>query len=219
MTGFATFPRTLTQAAIIGRVIDPRGSLPVAGAAVAMKSMPAAFARTLSLKALSHGDRWAKLAVRPDRAVTAADGCFRFVDLPDGDYTVEISPRDGGRRFGVAQCQFKVTRGQGGRIAPASAVISLPPTAVRGKIQGRLAPERKNDKPALVALPLASAEVVETRERAYADASGDFYLTDIELGKRKIEVRASGYQAATTVVVVTRGKITEMGSLVLNPSS
>jgi len=180
--------------------------------------MPDTFTKWLSLRSLSYGDRWASLEKRPDRAVTGADGCFRFIDLPDGSYTVEVTPKEGSRRYGAAVQSFAVARGQDGLINAVMAVIALPATAVRGTI---LASSGADEEEGATTAPLsmARAEVLGTSERVYSDASGSFYLTDVECGERQLEITASGYQARRTAVTVVRGEITEMGSFVLEPVS
>lgn len=214
MATYLTWEKTVRQVAIAGKVIDPYSSLPVAGAAVSIRSMPAAFSKWLSLRSLSYGARWSALSERPDRTSTSRDGFFRFIDLPDGAYTVEIAPPDDGRRFDKVEKGFTVARDAKGNINLVIALIALPATAVRGTILGASA---SDEGAADTALPMARVEVVGTLERAYGDAAGKFYLTDVEPGKRQIEITASGYQAATATVTVVKGAITEMGSFVLVP--
>lgn len=217
MTSFLSFPKTLHQVAIAGKVYDPETSLGVAGAAVTITTMPATFTKWLSLRALSFQERWDKLTERPDRTVTASDGFFRFIDLPDGDYTVTISAKEGPRRFGDATHSFTVARDADGAINASIALIALPPTGVRGTIVESLT----NDDGTTTTTPISMAcvEVGGTRERTYTGSTGEFYLTDLEPGARALTIQASGYQTTTASITIVMGNITEMGSFVIIPVS
>lgn len=217
MSSFLVFPRTLHQVAIAGQVIDPETSLGIAGASVAITAMPAAFTKWLSLRALSYQDRWEKLAERPDRTVTAPDGFFRFIDLPDGAYTVTVSSKEGARRYGDATHAFTVARGANGAIKASIALIPLPATGIRGT----LVASSTDDDGITTKTPISMAcvEVAGTRERAYTGAAGEFYLTDLEPGVRTLTIRASGYQIVTVTATIVKGDVTEMGSFVMTPVS
>src|SRR5262249_8405732 len=124
------------QAAIAGKVVDPETGSAVAGVTVTITAMPLAFEQWLATRALQYGAAWPKLSERPDRTSTAADGCFCFVDLPDGDYTLSCVLSGAAHRYGAAEHTFTVTRDSQGRIALATAQIDLPPTGARGVVQG-----------------------------------------------------------------------------------
>jgi hypothetical protein len=217
MPSFLSWTKTVHQVAIAGKVVDPETSLGVAGATVTITAMPATFTKWLSLRALSYQDRWDKLAERPDRTVTAPDGFFRFIDLPDGTYTVTVSAKEGARRFGDTTQSFTVARDATGTIKAPIALIALPATGLRGM----LVESTSNDDGTTSTTPISMAcvEVSGTRERAYTDAAGGFYLTDLEPGVRTLTISASGYQTATVTATIVKGDVTEMGSFVITPVS
>ena len=80
-----------SQVAIAGRVLEGETKEPISGAMVEIIEMPEKFNEILSLKALQYGSQWEKMSDRADRQITASDGYFYFVDLPTGDYKLEVS--------------------------------------------------------------------------------------------------------------------------------
>ena len=79
------------QVAIAGRVREGKTQQAIAGAMVEIIEMPEKLKAILSLKALQYGSQWQKMSDRLDRKITASDGSFYFVDLPTGDYQLEVS--------------------------------------------------------------------------------------------------------------------------------
>jgi hypothetical protein len=217
VASFLTFPKTLHQVAIAGKVVDPETGLGVAGASVSITAMPASFTKWLSLRAIGYQDRWHKLAERPDRTVTAQDGFFRFIDLPDGAYTVTVSAKEGARRYGDATHAFTVARDADGNINAVIGLITLPATALRGTIVA----SAENDDGTTTTRPLSMVcvEVAGTRERAFTGASGELYLTDLEPGARALILSASGYQTVSITATIVKGEVTKMGSFVMTPVS
>ena len=86
-----TMPIYNSQVAIAGRVLDKETQQAIAGAIVKIIEMPDKFRKQLSLKELQSGSQWEKISDRADRKITASDGYFYFVDLPTGDYKLEVS--------------------------------------------------------------------------------------------------------------------------------
>ena len=78
-----------SQIAIAGRVL--RGGNPISGAIVEIESSPESFQAILSMKAMKYGSQWENMSDRPDRKITASDGYFFFVNLPDGSYSLKVS--------------------------------------------------------------------------------------------------------------------------------
>lgn len=80
-----------SQIAIAGRVL--RGDKPISGARVKndRESSPESFQAILSMKAMKYGSQWENMSDRPDRKITASDGYFFFVNLPDGSYSLKVS--------------------------------------------------------------------------------------------------------------------------------
>ena len=181
------------QVAIAGRVTDRQTRQPVAGARVQIAACPAAFAAWLAIYARQYGAGWAALAERPDRAVTEADGHYHFMDLPDGQYTLAVSLSEAGSRYGTAQVQATVSRTPEGRITLAAADVTLPPTTLKGQVTGQ----------GVGALILAEVRVEGSGERTLTDAQGNYLLSGIETGGRKIGVTVRGFKSATQTVTVS----------------
>jgi len=202
MSAWVTLPSSVHRAAIAGKVVDGLDTQrALAGVVVTITAMPPAFQAIVS----------ARSATRPERTITAADGIFCFADLPDGAYTLSFALPGG--RYGGAKCDVTVARDAKGDIARAVQVVALPPTGVRGQVQGRV----PGGSP--TSLSLARVQVRGSGERAYGDADGRFTLTGIEAGARVLSLGASGFQPATATANVVEGAIVEIASVVLEPST
>ncbi len=195
------------QVAVTGKVTDLRTRAPLAGVRVEITVAPAAFTTWLAAYARQYGDRWAALAERPDRTTTAADGRYRFLDLPDGQYTFSASLPAAGSRYGAAQAQVTVTRDGQGRIALAAADMSLPPTTLRGQVTGQGAG----------ALVLAEVRVQGSGERAFTDAQGRYLLAGLETGARHLAVSARGFATATRTVTLSPAGVESVSDFALVP--
>ena len=211
MAGWIAVPQSTHQAAIAGKVIDARTLRSLPGVHVAIIAMPPVLVQRLALQALQYGHTWERLEERADRTRTAADGCFRFADLPDGAYTLSFTLPGNAHRYGSLQRVFTVTRDAQGLIATAVAEIPLPPTGVLGQIKGLV-------QGSATALSLARVRVGDSGESAYSDAQGHFYLTGVETGQRPLRISAAGFTPATTTALITEGSLTEVDPIVLQPS-
>lgn len=206
--GFLPFKMAKRRVAIAGKVVDGRSTRPVAGGVATITSGPAAFLHLVAVAEKQAGSAWAALAVRPDRAVTAADGCFAFAELPDGSYTVAVAgPPE--LRYGAAQQSFTVQRDGSGNIAVAIKLIPLPPTGVRGTVKGQ-------DTSA--ALSLARVRVEGSGEVGYCDASGAFFVSGVQSGARRLSIGASGYRRGTAAAQIVEGEIVDVGTITLQPA-
>lgn len=174
--------------AISGNVTDAQTSKAIGGARVEITSAPAAFTDQLALKALQYGSRWATLRERPDRLHTAVDGHFHFMDLPDGDYTLTVTLPGLGSRYGEVQVAATVSRDAEDRILMATANASLSPTTLTGQITDA------DDGEAVV---MAEVRVQGSGERTFSGSDGSYRLTGLEVGNRKVEVSAQGYESLT----------------------
>jgi len=88
--GFLALPPLVHRLAVGGLVRDAATGQPLAGAAVAITAGPEKFQERLRALAIRHGAAWTALPERPDRARAAADGSYRFIDLPDGSYQLRV---------------------------------------------------------------------------------------------------------------------------------
>jgi hypothetical protein len=200
MVEWIKLPRTVHRAAIAGKVVDGLDAQrALGGVVVTITAMPPA-SRAL-------------VAARGDRSVTAGDGVFSFSDLPDGAYTLSFARPEGS--YGGATREVTVARDTKGDIALSMAVVPLPPTGVRGRVQGRV----EGSPPSALPLSLARVRVRGSGERVYTDADGGFTLTGLEPGPRVLEIRASGHQSGIASASVALGSIVEIDDIILEPSS
>lgn len=210
MSQWLQLPKRTFQAALAGKVVDGQTAHPVGGVIVKLTAIPPAFEQRLAVQALQHGAAWEALAERPDRTRTADDGVFCFTDLPDGDYTLAFTLPKARHRYGSVSQEFKVARDALGRLPFSPAVIRLPPTGVRGRLQGLVQGEP-------IPLPLALIRVEGTGESVHGDAQGFFYLTGVETGERELRFSARGFQPTTARVPITEGTVVALAPLVLQP--
>ena len=132
------------------------------------------------------------LTERPDQTLTATDGHFHFMDLPNGQYTLVASMPDSGSRYGTAQTQLSVSRNASGHIVMAVADIALPPTTIKGKVTG----------PGSTNVMMAKIQVQGSGEQTFSDSQGRYLLTGIETGNRTILVSAQGLQSNSRPVTL-----------------
>ncbi len=180
------------QVAIAGRVTDAQSKRALSGALIQITTAPAEFTNWLSIRALQYGSSWVTMPERPDRILTAADGHFHFLDLPNGQYKLTISLPDTGTRYGVAQVQAAVARNAQGKISMATADIALPPTTIKGKITG----------PGAATIAMARIYIQGSNEQTLSDDQGQYLLTGVETGKRTLLVSAQGFQSSSQTVTL-----------------
>jgi hypothetical protein len=141
---------------------------------------------------------WDQMLERPDRTQSKPNGLFYFVDLPDGDYSLQVTMPSMGRRFGKVVVPAQVSRDAEGNMKiiarDANGTIripfvrcALPPTLVKGKVTG---PGKESG------VALARVRVKGSGERAFTDAEGQYTLAGIEPSKtaRTLLVSAQGYR-------------------------
>jgi len=143
---------------------------------------------------------------RPDKTLTAMDGCFYFVDLPDTDecYTLTVSLPSAGTRYGVANSEaIKVVYSNNGKITWTP--IGLPPTAIKGRIT-----DSKN-----CPLFMAKVQVDGSSESAFSDIDGNYLLHGLEVCKPQqkktvtVKFSARGYEQLSQSVEISQGHILE----------
>ncbi len=182
----ATLEHIRHQVAIAGRVADAQTGASLAGALVTLANAPS----------------------QPP-TLTAPDGRFHFLDLPDGTYTVAASLPGSGTRYGAAQATVTVARDAQGNIKLAAADIALPSTTVKGQITGQ------GNAPVM----MAQVRVKGSGETSFSDAQGNYVLTAVEAGNRTIVVTAQGYQAATQTVQITQPGSVQTLNAALSPQT
>jgi hypothetical protein len=182
------------QAAIAGRLTDGQTGRPIGGATIRITSGPPEFDNLLALLAVQHGDRWPRLALRLDRTRTAADGHFHFLDLPDGQYTLEVSIPGPGSRYGTTQSTVQVSRNPDTSINLAAVNPVVQPTTVSGLVTNQVGDP----------IIMAAVQIQGSGERAFTDAQGDYRLVGVETGSRTITASAQGLQPVTRTVLLTQ---------------
>jgi hypothetical protein len=108
------------QIAIAGIVKEETTKKGVAGAVVTVTSMPKEFHAQVEAKRRLAPDK------RPDQAVTAEDGSFFFVELPQGSYELMAAVRSG-EKVKTGMGKGKVVKDSEGNIKMASISIVLKP--------------------------------------------------------------------------------------------
>jgi hypothetical protein len=185
---FIQVPLKTRRLAFAGKVVDAVTAQPIAGVV-------------------------ATLSTRPDRAISGADGCFAFLDLPDGDYEVSLALPRGSARYGSALHKFLVPRDPA---ADPIHLIHLPPTGAQGRVvaRGSSTPLRL-PRP----LPLARVRVEGSGELAYCDEQGRFYLSGVEAGDRRLSAGAAGYRRVTVPAQINVGSVVDLGTITLDPAT
>ena len=194
--------------AISGRVSNSQTGKPIRSARVAITEAPTEFTDWLETRAKQIGAKWQGMLERPDRTLTAADGHFHFMDLPNGDYTLAASLPGDGSRYGVAEEGASVTRGTEGNIIMATVDIQLPPTTLKGTIT-------TETTEGTVPVVLAEVRVAGSGEKAYSDQQGRYLLSGLEKGLRTVQVSARGFESVNQPVGFVAAGAEEILDLVL----
>jgi len=176
------------QAAIAGGVIDAQTGTAIEKAQIEITDGPSEFFDSLEVRSKQYGTQWELLVERSDRTRTAPDGHFHFMDLPDGDYTLTASLPGSGSRYGTAENTVTVTRDAEGHIKMAAIEISLPPTALKGRVR-----EQGTNDPVV----MAEVRLKGSGERTFTNNEGRYLLVGLEIGNRIVLVSAQGYQSAS----------------------
>ncbi|HBE16263.1 MAG TPA: hypothetical protein DEG17_25055 [Cyanobacteria bacterium UBA11149] len=185
------------QVAIAGQVRDGETSGPIHQARVKIVDMPDSLKTKLALKAKQYGVNWENLPQRLDQTYSAVDGFFHFIDLPEGEYKLAVSLPGSGTRYGEAETTVNISS-DGDKIKLAAADISLPPTAIKGKVIN-------NDNTAVV---MAKIQVVGSGEYTFSNGEGQYLLIGLETSsqKRTVQVSARGYRLSSQHVQLNRGE-------------
>jgi len=196
------------QVAIAGQVSDALTRKAIAGALVQIEidTAPQAFTSQLALRKKQDGDRWETMVERLDRALTRADGHFHFMDLPNGQYRLNVSLPGLGSRYGKTQAEVVVARNPGGSLKMATTVIVLPPTTLRGQIT-----EQTSGEPVF----MAQVRVQGSGESTFSDKQGNYQLIGLEVGNRTVQVVLKGYQQVTVPVILNHAGMAQTLNVVL----
>jgi hypothetical protein len=194
--GFQAIDLITHRAAIVGRAIDQRTQASLVGVAVVITGGPPAWSARLT--ALQQGQPGA----RPDRVISAANGFFRWLDLPVGVYSLNAALP--GTRYATATGSATVVT-----TGPVSVDLALAPTTLIGTINATGSP----------AGPLANARVrfADSDGATYTAIDGSFTLSPIEAGtNRVLEVSAQNYVTTTRPVTLSQGQTTTASIITLN---
>ena len=154
------------RAVIAGRVLEAGTGRPLSGARVEIASGP--------------------------RATASADGFYRFLSLPPGEYTLTASLPDAGSRYGTrAETVTLADDGQGNAVLE-TIDLELPATTIQGKVK-----DASNE-----AVRMAEVRVQGSNESAWSDAQGNYVLSGVEAGSRRISVYARGFQKVSETVTL-----------------
>jgi hypothetical protein len=175
------------QAVIAGRVTQGQTGRPLSNALVMITAGPPEFTDLLALKAVQHGRHWESLQNRPDRTRSAADGHFHFLNLPDGQYTLEVSVPGWGSRYGITQAPATVSRNPDSTVNLATVNPVVQPTTIRGRVTNQ-----EGDP-----VVMAAVQLQGSGERAYSDAQGNYRLLAVETGARTVGASASGFETVS----------------------
>lgn len=200
-TSWIELESTRHQVAIYGQISDAETGLTIQDALVEIVQMPETFRNLLALRSQQHGSQWETLEHRPDRKRTAIDGYFYFLDLPDGEYTLTASLRSAGSCYGVAEVKAIVSRDSYGNYVKTAANMTLPPTAIKGKITDL------NGDP----IVLAKIQIAGTTDYIFSDSKGNYLFSGLETSRPplkrtvNINVSARGFQPGSQSAELSQG--------------
>jgi len=174
---------TKQQVAIAGQVVEwetdngQKVKHPMAGALVEIIAMPIPLHTILSLKALEYGTQWDKMSNRPDRAITAGDGYFTFVDLPIGKYTLAASLPGCVTKYGTWSCTLDQDSNK--RILTKFGEILLHRIGIKGKV---------TDSTTKEGIESAKIQIENSPEWSFSNLQGAYRLGIEPLTMRKTDI-------------------------------
>jgi hypothetical protein len=206
MTAWMTLTTKQRQVAIAGRVIEAVTKQAIAGAMIKIEQSPPGFQQMLKLKALQFGDR----PIEPlNQTMSAIDGCFYFLDLPSGTYTLTASLPGTGTRYGtVTTAALTIARNAKGNAETAIVEITLPTTALSGTVMG-------DGKP----VSMARIQIEGSSASTFSNADGTYLLTGLEVWQPTspkqsprpiVQVFARGYPPVAQGVQLKQGNLTTL---------
>ena len=169
------------RAAIAGRVLEAGTGRPLAGARVEIASGP--------------------------EAVSAADGFYRFLNLPPGQYMLTASLPRSGSRYGAKAGQVTLADDGQGNAVLETLDLELPATTIKGKVKD----------PSDQAVKMAEVRVQGSGESAWSDAQGNYVLSGVEAGERNLSVSARGFQKVSEAVTLGQPGAVATRDVTLSP--
>lgn len=206
--------QTKNRVAIAGRVIDAETKLAIPGVLVKITQMPEKFKNWLKLHALQYGKSWDKIVKRPDKTLTAVDGCFCFINLPDGEYTLSVSLPGARTSYGKVDKEVTVaSNGNSDKII----VIDLPPTGIKGQITELKTGEviNKGQNSSLKPVVMARIQVEGSGESTFSDNNGKYKLyilmeLEKDRNEKNVKVFVGGQEVRSKSEIFRRGEIKEL---------
>ena len=134
---------------------------------------------------------------RLDLTLTAVDGLFYWLNLPQGEYSLIASVPSLKRRYGVSK-KVTITVADLDK-SHSIADLTLPSTNLIGKITHST--ETKAEP-----IILAQVQIKGSQESTFSNSQGEYILSELESSKRSrtILVRARGYQAKEETVTLSQ---------------
>ena len=179
------------RVAIAGHVTDGVTGRVMSGVMLSIAEMPESFRRRLHGLALEWGAKWESMTARADKTLTRADGLFYFLDLPEGDYTLQAACPQLGQRYGTDEASVRVGDASVTNCQPGWTVLRLPPSGIQGSVMSK--------KSAVVH---ASVSVRGSAESVFTDTNGRYALTGIEAGQRTVVIKAQGFRSVVQEVQI-----------------
>jgi hypothetical protein len=190
------------QVAIAGIVTNVQTQEKMRGVIVTIEDGPTEFLQWLNLHKKQFPDSWSRMTERPDKTMTSAEGLYYFLDLPDGQYTLQAQLPGAGSRYDSEEVTTTVSH-DGDRIVWTDADIQLPTTTLNGQVTFT------NDDDEAEGILMAKVQLQGSGDSAFADQDGNYLLTAIEGGERTVVVSAQGYvQTSVTLTIPGDGSVT-----------
>ena len=152
---------------------------------------------------------------RPDQKVTAPDGSFYFLDLPDGEYKLIASLPGSGKRYGISEEVTAKVPPENGDLFKFLRIL-LPITTLQGRVTKSSATSDSDDDDSDKGIILAAVQIKGSQERTFSNRKGNdhgYYRLELEASPqpRTIQVSATGYKSVEKVVTV--GNVGEIKTL------
>ncbi len=199
--------QTKNRVAIAGQVRDAETKLPIPGVLVEITvTGKPEFNSWLNLYALQYGDNWQKMFKRPDRTLTAIDGCFYFLNLPDGEYELSIYRANAVTFNGTKEdqrlltnpfnIQINLKKAEDNKYKWQSIDIAL--LTIKGKITGNNSQK----------LAKALVQVKDRSASTLSDSNGEYSLSIQNAPKSPtVQVYAPGYDPASQDVKFSEDEV------------